>query len=221
MKNLTIILTILPLTVFGGCSVNTYRGMHWDIFLENPSKNSLVELENEVSSSAERCSWADPKNHGVVSVEAGQRLYRLIAEGNEFAFQAGLLVMRCLDGGELEDFHRSAGHFFEAKPSVFLKMAEEKNTPETTIKSMLTMLPFDTVDNIDRAITAVERRIAILEAISDSSFDVLKKTYLSFLEDQKAMLSKVKKEIGESNSNSSREHSPDYANQSQLILVQP
>ena len=199
MKSFNIKYLILSFAIFGSCSVNAYSDMYWDGFLKQPSKDSLVELEDEVSSSAERCSWGDPKNHDVVSVEAGQQLFRLIAKGNEFAFRAGLLVMRCLDGGELEDFYRSAGLFFEAKPSVFLKIAEEKKVPETAIKSMLTMLPLDTIDNIDRAISVVERRMAMLEAISDSRLDNLKKAGLSFLGDQKVMLSRVKKEIGGSN----------------------
>lgn len=199
MKSFNFKCLILSFAVFGGCSVNAYSDMHWDEFLKQPGKASLVKLEDEISISAERCNWGDPKNRDVVSVEVGQQLFRLIANGDEFAFRAGLLVMRCLDGGELEDFHRSAGLFFEAKPSVFLKIAEEKKVPDAAIKPMLTMLPLDTVDNIDRAISVVERRMAMLEAISNSRFDDLKKAGLSFLGDQKGMLSRVKKEIGGSN----------------------
>ena len=173
--------------------------MHWDEFLKRPDKESLVELEDEISSSAERCIWGGPKNRDVVSIEAGQQLFRLIAKGDESAFRAGLLVVRCLDGGELEDFYRSAGLFFEAKPSVFLKIVEEKKIPDTDIKSMLIMLPLDASDNIDRGISVVERRMVMLEAISDSRFDNLKKAGLSFLGDQKVMFSIVKKEIDGSN----------------------
>ena len=199
MKSFNIKCLILSFAVFGGCSVNAYSDIHWDSFLKQPSKDLLVVLEDEVSSNAERCSWGNPKNHDVVSVEAGQQLFRLIAKGNEFAFRAGLLVVRCLDGGELEDFHRSAGLFFEARSSVFLKITGERNLPETAIKSMLTMLPLNTVDNIDRAISVVERRMAMLEAISDSRFNNLKKASLPFLGNQKVMLSRVKKETGGSN----------------------
>lgn len=199
MKSFNIKLLILSLAIFGGCSVNACSGMHWDDFLKKPSKDSFVGVEDGISARAERCSWGDPKNRDVVSVEAGQQLFRLIANGDEFAFRAGLLVVRCLDGGELEDFHRSAGLFFEAKPSVFLKITEEKKVPDTAIKSMLTMLPLDAVDNIDRAISVVERRMAMLEAISDSRFDNIKKTGLLFLGDQKVILRRVKKEISGSN----------------------
>lgn len=185
---------ILSFAVFGGCSVNAYSDMHWDEFLKKPDEDSFVELEDEISVSAERCNWGNPKNRDVVSVEAEQQLFRLIANGDEFALRAGLLVMRCLDGGELEDFHRSAGLFFESKPSVFLKIAEEKKVPNAAIKSMLTMLPLDTVDNIDRALSVIEKRMAMLKAISDSRFDNLKKAGLSFLGNQKVMLGRVKNE---------------------------
>ncbi len=199
MKNFDIRCFILLLAIFGGCSVNAYSGMHWDEFLKQPDKDSLAELEDEISASAVRCSWGNPNNRDVVSVEAGQQLFRLMTKGDEFAFRAGLLLVHCLDGGELEDFHRSAGLFFEAKPSVFLQIVEEKKVPDAAIKSMLTMLPLDTVDNIDRAISVVERRMAMLEAISDGRFDNLKKVGLSFLEDQKVMFGRVKKEISGSN----------------------
>ena len=199
MKICNIKYLILSFVVFGGCSVNAYSGMYWDEFLKQPDKESLVRLENEISTSAKHCSWGDPKNSDVVSVEVGQQLFRLIAKGNEFAFRVGLLVEHCLDGGELEDFYRSAGLFFEVRPSVFLQIVEEKKVPYTAIKSMLTMLPLDTVDNIDRAISVVERRMAMLEAIGDSRFDNLKKLGLSFLEDQKEMLGRIKKEISGSN----------------------
>jgi len=165
--------------------------MHWEEFLKQPGKGSFIDLEEEIITKSGHCSWGNPKNHEVVSVEEGQQLFKLIEKGDEFSFKAGLLVMHCLDGGELEDFHRSAGQFFEVKPSVFMKIVDEKKIPDLSIKSMLTMLPLDTVDHIDRAVSVVERRISILEAIDDSQFDNLKRIGLSYLTDEKAMLTRV------------------------------
>src|SRR5690554_4485585 len=100
MKNYNVKCLILLFAIFGGCSANAYSGVYWSEFLKNPNKESFVELENNISLSAKRCSWRYPENRDVVSVETGQQLFRLIAKGNKFAFRAGLLVMRCLDGGE-------------------------------------------------------------------------------------------------------------------------
>lgn len=184
---------ILLFAVFGGCAVNAYGGVHWDKFLKQPDKESLVELEDALSESAQRCSWGNPGNRDVVSIETGQKLFNLIGKGNGFSFRVGLLVVRCFDGGELEDFHRSAGLFFEVQPHLFLKIVKEKGVPESDIKYMLTMLPMDTVDDIDRAIVVVENRIAILEVISGDRFEDIKKAGLSFLKEQKETLNRTRR----------------------------
>lgn len=58
---------------------------------------------------------------------------------------------------------------------------------------MLTMLPMDTVDDIDRAIDVVEKRMAILEAIGEGRFEDLKKVGLSFLKEQKETLNRTRR----------------------------
>lgn len=190
---------ILLLAFLGSCSVNAYSSSRWNKFLEQPDKDSLVALENVISISAKRCNWGNPDNLYVMPVETGQKLFKLIAKGNEFAFRAGLLVARCLDGGELEDFHRSAGLFFEAQPPVFLEIAKEKTVSESVIKSMLTMLPLDTVDNIDRAIYVIENRIALLKGVSEGRFEEIRRVGLKSLEEQEETLNRIKLEMGKSN----------------------
>ena len=194
MKSYSIKYCILSLATLIGCSVNSHSSVYWDEFLKQTNKDSYIELQSKISKVSGNCTWGSSKNHEVISVEVGQQLYKLIAEGNEFAFRAGLLVMSCLDGGELGDFHRSVGLFFEAEPQIFLKIAQENKIPDTTIERMLIMLPLDTVDNIDYAINIIEKRIVVLDTISNSQFDHIKKVGLSFLKNQKEMLERIKKE---------------------------
>lgn len=191
MKSFNIKYLILSLTLFGCCSVSVYSDSRWDGFLKQPSKDSFVVLENEVSTSAKCCSWGDPKNHDVVSVEAGQQLFGLIAKGNEFAFYIGLLVEKCLDGGELGDFYRHVGLYFESNPVLFLNTINSKFTPEGSFKSMLTMLPEITVDDIEQQLYITQKRIALLESIDQNKLLELKEIGLLFLKEQETSLKKI------------------------------
>jgi len=121
-------------------------------------------------------------------LEKHPQLFKLITEGNEFAFRAGLLVEKCLDGGELGDFYRSAGVFFELHPDSFLKIVAVEDISESNIKSMLTMLPLGTVDNIDRQVAVIQKRKALLEQIKDRSLTEIRDIGLSFLRQQEELL---------------------------------
>ena len=104
---------VLLLTILGSGSVDADSIPQWDEFLVQPNKHSFLMLESSTTASAQRCSWGDPDNYSVVPIEKRKQLFELIAEGNEFAFRIGLLIAKCLDGGDLEDFHRSVGLFLK------------------------------------------------------------------------------------------------------------
>src|SRR5208337_1372602 len=101
---------------------------------------------------------------------------------NPFAFQATLLVSKCWDGGDLEDFYRSAGIFFEKQPLVFLQSGKEMGISDSEIVYMLTMLPLDTVDDIDLQISMIKNRIEKLKNIDDESLNEIKIKGISSLE---------------------------------------
>lgn len=187
---------MLALTFLWSFTVNANGSSHWDAFLKRPDEDAFVMLEKSIAARAQRCDWGKPINLDVAPAEMRTRLFELIAKGNESAFRAGLLVSRCLDGGDLEDFYRSAGTFFEVQPHAFLQRAKEKIFSDSQLRHMLTTLPLDTVDNIDRKISVVQNRIAILKAIGDSSFEEIRKRSLSVLEKEKDDLDKIKIEMG-------------------------
>ena len=178
---------ILSLVLLGAFPVNAYCNTRWDEFLEHPNKDALVTLENTITASAQRCS----PNVAPVQKHRTQ-LFELIRGGNESAFRAALLVSECWDGGEAEDFDRSAGIFFETKPHAFLQIVKEKVIHNSRLRHMLTMLPLDTVDNIDRKISVVQNRIAILKGLGDGSLEEIIKRGLSVLEKEKENLDKIK-----------------------------
>ena len=182
---------ILSLTLLGSFSINAYCSSHWDEFLKQPDKDALVELENTITASTQRCSSdvAPAQKHRT-------QLFELIRKGNQSAFRAALLVSKCWDGGEAEDFDLSAGIFFELQPRAFLQIVKERKILDSQLKYLLTMLPLDTVDDIDRKIYVVKNRIALLKGVDEDSLKEIKKRGLSFLEKEKENLDRIKMEMG-------------------------
>jgi hypothetical protein len=164
--------------------------------LKQPDKKALVVLEKSIAVQAQRCNWGDPSNLAVAPTEKQDlQLFHLISTGNRPAFQAALLVHKCWDGGELEDFYISAGIFFEKQSLVFLQLVKKNAITYAEIESMLTMLPLDTTDDIDRQIFVVKNRIKILKEIGDESLSEIKIKGLSFLEKEKDNLYKTAEEL--------------------------
>ena len=164
--------------------------------MKQPDKKALVALEKSIAVKAQRCSWGDTNNAIVAPTEKQElQLFDLISKGNLFAFHAALLVYKCWDGGDLEDFDRSAGIFFDTQPLVFLQTVKEKAIQDSEIVDMLTMLPLDTVDDIGRKISMVENRIKKLKNISDESLSEIKRKGLSSLEKEKNDLYRIAEEI--------------------------
>jgi len=112
--------------------------------------------------------------------------------GNQSALRAGLLIYRCLDGGNLEDFYRSVGVFLESHPLAFLRTVTDVETSDRDLRYMVTMLPLMLVDNDDGRIEAVNERIVGVEAVSNPQVVTTKTKVLSFLEAERANLEKAK-----------------------------
>ncbi|HAM49260.1 MAG TPA: hypothetical protein DCP92_00650 [Nitrospiraceae bacterium] len=102
------------------------------------------------------------------------------------------MVSKCWDGGDLEDFYRSSGIFFERQPRVFLKIMRERIIPDSELESLFTSLPLYTVDNIDLRISMIEKRIEILKDISDPSLIEINRKGISFLEKARENLNREK-----------------------------
>lgn len=168
----------------------------WTTFLSNPDEMHFAALEQAIVPDAAKCRWGAPHNRDVVPVEAQQeQLFDLIRAGNVSAFRAGLLIEKCWDGGNLEDFYRSAGLFFQAQPRDFLQIAKENAIPDSTLESLVTTLPLDTIDDIDRKIDVVDARINMIAKVDENSLEIVKTKALCFLNEYKKDLKKTRAEI--------------------------
>ena len=183
---------IFSIVLLGGLSVNADCSSEWDEFLRHPNKETLVVLEKSIAASPKRCRSDIPplQRHRT-------QLSELICEGSPFAFRAALLVSECWDGGELEDFYRDAGIFFERQPLVFLQTVKEKAIKDSQLRYMIIMLPLYTVDNINLKLSVVENRIAILKTIREESLNEKRDKGISFLKKEKKNLEKIRIEMDE------------------------
>lgn len=155
----------LALTVFGliiivyNCSATVNQ---FDLFLKDPNPQNYLEWEKSITESSNTCG-----SH-IISNANTNRLFRLVSRGNNLALQSSLLLMSCFKGGTLEDFYRSAGIFFDLKPSVFFcKMIKNSVTQKIQRKILITN-PLELTDNIGKKITLFSSRLDKV-----SSLDVL------------------------------------------------
>lgn len=185
--------------LLGLLAIGARHDTPWTTFLSNPDETQFAALEEAIGTDAAKCRWGAPHNRDVMPTEAQQRqLFDLIRAGNVSAFLAGLLVERCWDGGDLEDFYRIAGVFFEAQPRAFLQIVKKNAIPDSTFEGLLTSLPLDTVDDIDRMVAVVDARIDLIARVNERSLETVKAKALFFLIDQQKELKKTKTDIEKS-----------------------
>lgn len=190
MKNLKKRKIAFFLFLLGSLSANAYCSSRWDQFIQNPTKDSLIVLQKSIENRSQHC-----RTEVIPDQRQRIQLFEFIGDGNPFAFRAALLMSECLDGGEIEDFYRSSGAFFERHPQIFMRIVKDQGIKDTELNFMLIMLPLDTVDNINLKLSVVENRIAILKTINDKSFIGIKEKGLSFLEKERQNLEKIRNQL--------------------------
>jgi hypothetical protein len=163
---------------------NAFCASPWHEFLMSPDKHGFASLGKSIGERASHCNWGNASNKSVAPLPEEQtRLFSLMEKGNEWAFRAALMACKCWDGGDLEDFYRSGGIFFEIQPRTFLRAVKEQALPDQELGDLLTMLPLNTVDNVELQISTVRKRIKIMKSINDDTLQETKKRGLSFLKE--------------------------------------
>lgn len=180
----------LLLTLWCACLVNSHENSQWDLLLSEPSKQTFGAAAHTVAASAQPCNPATAPTQAQRT-----QLFQLIQRGNQWAFQGALLVADCWDGGEAEDFNRSAGMFFELQARQFLQTVVARGTGDAALKNMLTMLPLDTADDVDRMISVVAKRIELLRGVRGKSLEKVRAKGLEYLEEERQQLEKTKAEL--------------------------
>jgi hypothetical protein len=93
------------------------------------------------------------------------KLIARIENGDAEAFSYALGIRNCFDGGNLGDFLRAGGLFFELDPKLFLDLVHKGKLSESDIYNMLPALPLTSVDDIPLQIQITEKRISIIKEL--------------------------------------------------------
>ncbi len=173
MKNLIFVALFVT-----SCASSNGEVVPWERFLNDPTEKNFRFAENIISSES-RCNrkWYSKSEYS----EYLSSLFNMISQGNEYSFKIGLLILDCLDGGNLGDAYRSIGLFFDNNSSYFSKIINNKTISDEKLKNMLIMLPLDTTDNIPKKIGILKYRIRALSNFKHSMDETLYSKVLSIL----------------------------------------
>ncbi len=183
------ILTLTFSALLVACTYSNSSGLDpWATFVGAPSPGNERELMNGIVSDLGKCGWGEAENKIVVPDEFRPQLFQQIANGNAPSFRIGLQIEKCLDGGDLGDFRRSAGQFFDRKPDEFLQQIIASEVPLESYKSLLTKLPLTLVDNVDGQNELIRSRIRKLSEITESKYADIKAVGVQSLREQERSL---------------------------------
>jgi len=189
MKNPHIILVLLSLLQATSCATeNDTSADSWSKFIDESDPINEGTLLLDLSRKVSECGWGKSENALVAPEPIRQELFSQIRSGSDSSLRVGFFIEKCLDGGDLGDFRRSAGQYFDAKPKEFLQEISASNVSIESFKSALTMLPLTLVDNLDGQIELVRSRMFKLGAIQERRFADLSSIGLQALEEQETFL---------------------------------
>lgn len=103
------------------------------------------------------------EKHDSLDLSYRRALFSAVASGDKCAFQIGLDIADELDGGELEDFYRASGIFFEKNPSFFINYISVSKVSLRHHKYLVTMLPLSYTDNLLGQKRTLEKRLSLVK----------------------------------------------------------
>ncbi len=180
-----------------GCSLgNDDVVSTWSSFVESPSVEREQALMAAIGKDIEGCGWGKPENLNAVPDPFRQDLFDLIAGGDLPSYRVGLRIEKCLDGGDLGDFRRSAGLFFDVRPDTFLDESIRGGVSGERLAELVSALPLALADDPRRQRDLVMERISKLEQSRISSEPQVTRSALNALREHVQLLSDVIEEQG-------------------------
>lgn len=176
-------LLICTALLLSACSVSPIET--WRAFFGQPDdEHRLQAVQALIASTPEMCG-------SITGLENADRarLYALVASGNERAFQVGLRIKKCLDGGELEDMLIGIGSFLERKPEAFLLGVSQTQQSTVQFGDMLRAMPLDLSDDTNGMIMLVRRRRESVSTVARQDLSQLRARAIDILAAYEAKLS--------------------------------
>ncbi len=138
---------------------------YWAEFVGAPTAENERLLLNAIGDDVGKCDWGKKENQAAIPDSYRQDLFDLIASGDEPSLRVGLGVEKCLDGGDLGDFRRNAGFFFDSSPDLFVDEMLKQRVSQERFVALITRLPLSLTDNTSGQAKLVESRIVNLERL--------------------------------------------------------
>lgn len=193
MRNLILLCSVFLL----GCTHTEVSATDiWATFVESPTADNEQQLIYAIGKDIDGCGWGRPENQIVIPDRFRQDLFDLIADGNTSSYRVGLRIEKCLDGGDLGDFKRSAGLFFDVKPKVFIDESKQAGVSPERFADLITKLPLALTDDPRSQRDLVNERIGKLQELQTFAEAQMSEKGLSALRKLEQSLSEVIEEQG-------------------------
>ena len=189
------ILVLSFLLVLGCSQGNDDVSSTWASFVESPSPENEQLLMADIVEDLESCGWGKPENQNAVPDRFRQNLFELIADGDSPSYRVGLQIEKCLDGGDLGDFRRSTGLFFDAKPEAFLDVSKRQGVTPERFAELIASLPLALADDPRSQRDLVVERISKLEQSQISEESQMVGNALNVLKEHEQLLSDVVEDL--------------------------
>lgn len=154
-----------------GCAHGSDPGQDpWATFLSAPTPENENHLMSSIRDDLDQCDWGNEKNRSAVPDKVRQGLFASIAGGDTSSLRVGVSIERCLDGGDLGDFRRSAGQFFDRRPNVFIDEVLKLGISPERFSALIARLPLELADNRSGQAELVKsRRNKLKESLSSAN----------------------------------------------------
>lgn len=172
MSNYCTVLVLIVLILVGE-AISASPADQWEAFLKNPDETNYNELTAIISKEPCVCDWGSKCNDVLLPQYVRVRLFELIRSGEEYPLRLGLNLINCLDGGDLGDFYRASGIYFEIDPNRFFELATSM-LPAASIVKIIVALPLYMTDDQIRQIKSLKKRLEILKNVEGDEFTTIK-----------------------------------------------
>jgi hypothetical protein len=161
------------------CDANAQESALWKQFLKQTDKASFMRLMQNLHS----CKPTQPCSKEVTPTSGDvNSLIRLVDQGNEFGISISFMSLKFLDGGNLEDVIKALGVVSNKYPNEFLKDVKKYRLSNFELKSIVTSLPENSVDDLNLQKELLVKRISSLKSVRDTNLLEIRNNALKYIE---------------------------------------
>jgi hypothetical protein len=181
-------IAIRMLVVFAMLGCSTGNAVHasctWDACLRQGRSQACECLSTRISA----CSGTGcPTGIAPTSEEVGW-LIASIRPGARQEVRLAFDALHIVDGGDLEDLMRALSSLTATDPRLLLEIIRENNWEAERIKTLVRMLPLDTVDEPAKRVSLIRQRLAAVQGVHDANLSAIRAITVDALQEYEAQM---------------------------------